>query len=488
MRYAVLLLTLLCAPAWAACSGSGTAFTCTAGSSIANVNSAISSSSDGATITMADGSYSWGSSLSFDNAKATTIICESVRGCTVTMSGPLWQSFNWGTTDKLRRISGFVFNSVGSYFIFLAGSGSNAATMTNLRFDNNTVNVSSSGSDIITFGEVTTTATTIHGVIDNNIFATASGNSRWIVMYAQAGAGTWPSGRIGTINNLFIEDNEFTDEEMVNAGNAALDMDGGPHTWVVRHNTFTNTRMDHHGYYWSFPGPANSEVYNNTFICTSGQTDCTYSIKHQGSGEWIVFNNTADPSGSKGSPHILQNYRSFYDSANLCDGTRAEDGNTAPTATWRGYPCNRQPGRDGSGNLKPQYYWNNKWDDGSVIDMDLSCADQGGTPNYCTIHIVANRDYYQGGAVAQTSATSPFNGTSGVGFGTVARRPTTCTTGASGGGVGYFATDENKLYRCSATNTWTLHYTPYTYPHPLVGGGVVRPNPPTDIIVTQLVN
>ena len=25
------------------------------------------------------------------------------------------------------------------------------------------------------------------------------------------------------------------------------------------------------------------------------------------------------------------------------------------------------------------------------------------------------------------------------------------------------------LYKCTSTNTWTLYYTPYTYPHPLQG-------------------
>ena len=106
------------------------------------------------------------------------------------------------------------------------------------------------------------------------------------------------------------------------------------------------------------------------------------------------------------------------------------------------------------------------------------------TPGY-TIRVIANRDWYtdnsNGAPQAQTSATSPFNGTSGVGFGTLAKRPTTCTAG-----VGYYATDQGtwnqsgngfgqgELFVCSATNTWTLHYTPYTYPHPLEGG----PTPP----------
>jgi len=455
-----------------ACTGSGVAWNCTAGSSIANVNAAVASSADGAVISMAAGSYVWGSSLSFSTAKSTTIRCATVRGCTVTMSGPLWQWNNWGTTNKLYRISGFVFNSVGAYFIWLYGTGSAAATMTQLRFDNNTLNAGSSSSDIITFGETTGVKTTIYGVVDHNIFHTSSGNSRWIVNYAQAGAGTWPVGRIGTASNLFIEDNTFDDQSMVNAGSAALDTDGGPHTWVIRHNTFTNARIEHHGYYWSFPGPASSEVYENSFEQTSGVVlDGTYSIKHQGSGEWIVFNNKVKPGSGKGSPIIFQNYRSFYDSANLCDGTRTEDGNRAPLATYRGYPCNRQPGRNAAHELRPMYFWNNRWSDNSTIAPVLSCGDQPGVPNHCALHIVENRDYYVGGVTTQTSPTSPFSGASGMGFGTLANRPTTCTTGSeAGGGVGYWATDTSTLYRCSAANTWVAHYKPYTYPHPLVSG------------------
>lgn len=84
---------------------------------------------------------------------------------------------------------------------------------------------------------------------------------------------------------------------------------------------------------------------------------------------------------------------------------------------------------------------------------------------------------------AQASATSPFDGTTtiGVGHGTLANRPTTCTTG-----VAYFATDQGswnqsgganpvswagqgRMDVCTSTNTWTNGvYAPYTYPHPLI--------------------
>jgi hypothetical protein len=113
-----------------------------------------------------------------------------------------------------------------------------------------------------------------------------------------------------------------------------------------------------------------------------------------------------------------------------------------------------------------------------------------------TLRTIANRDWYTDGSNGtphvQTSATSPFNGTSGVGFGTLADRPASCTPY-----VGYFATDQGswntsgnsfgqgELFVCTAVNTWSLHYTPYAYPHPLISGTTVAtPNPATNLNFT----
>ncbi len=110
-----------------------------------------------------------------------------------------------------------------------------------------------------------------------------------------------------------------------------------------------------------------------------------------------------------------------------------------------------------------------------------------------TARTIANRDWYSdnsmGKPTQQTSPTSPFNGTSGIGWGTLANRPTSCTPR-----VGYWATDQGKwngsgngfgqgeLFVCAAKNTWTLSYTPYTYPHPLTQGQDDPPDPPTDLV------
>jgi hypothetical protein len=197
-------------------------------------------------------------------------------------------------------------------------------------------------------------------------------------------------------------------------------------------------------------------------------------------------------------------------------GSNWDGGTALGTDTLRGYPCLDQAGR-GQGDLitgafpnkvnsttgtirwpnqalEPIYIWNNS---GSIVpgwgDFVVG-NDTGG-------RVVADRDYYLPASGQQTSSTSPFNGTSGTGWGTLANRPTTCTPG-----VAYFATDQGSwntstsnpygvqqngadgvLYKATATNTWTQYYVPYTYPHPLQTDGVSSspPSPPSDLRVRQ---
>jgi len=128
-----------------------------------------------------------------------------------------------------------------------------------------------------------------------------------------------------------------------------------------------------------------------------------------------------------------------------------------------------------------------------TIDPTYEFADTGTVPNNGVVgaddlsivpNIIGEVSQSQ-----QTSPTSPFNGTQGTGYGTLANRPTTCTPR-----VGYWATDQGnwnqsgsggqgQLYVCTATNTWTLNYMPYTYPHPLIAGGTTGTivNPPTNL-------
>lgn len=128
------------------------------------------------------------------------------------------------------------------------------------------------------------------------------------------------------------------------------------------------------------------------------------------------------------------------------------------------YPFRDQQGRGHNQTLLPVYEWLNS---GTGLPSPVMAADNSAT--------VQNRDYYL--------YTGSFTGSTGVGSGTLASRPATCTAGPGGNtnGVAYWATDQGNwnvsgdgsgqgvLYVCNPTDTWTVYYTPFTYPHPLIG-------------------
>jgi hypothetical protein len=461
---------------------------------------ALSSAADGATLTFAAGSYSWNSFVSFDNTKGVTLICATAGSCNVSASGTvLGMNGNLsGTNGKLYRISGFNFTQTASAYgvIWFYGSG----TMQQVRVDHNTFNLPNAGVGVF-FGDVDN-APQFYGVIDHNAF-TSSGSIGAFQYIGSQPTAIIPSPP-GTANNLFFEDNTITITTMDNAGFGCMDIQGGQGV-VYRHNTSLNCLIASHGVTHS-GGPPNFELYNNSISVNSGSagqgfSGCYRCFHHHGSGEFYAFNNSFTASGGKNDTAMgMMDYRAYANSidggAPICDGTNTaafgdggHDGNRQPTTTYRGYPCWHQPGRDFAGNLKPMYVWNNFWSD-TLAQVPMTMEDLGGSPDYVPQHEQANRDYYNAvSASAQTSPTSPFDGTSGMGFGAFANMPTTCTpfptplnegahtTGEPGSGVGYFATDQGAqgtLYRCSATNTWTVQYAPYAYPHPLVAGTTIK--------------
>src|SRR6516165_2913909 len=434
-RRGILLFSLISvlwvSGAEASCSGSGTTWTCPAGTTSADLRTALSSAADGATLTFAAGSYNSSSLASFDNAKGATLICVPAGSCNVTASVNVLGMNNLsGINNKFYRISGFNFNfaggPAGNYLIWFYGQG---GTAQQIRIDHNNFIATVPGNNIfILFGDVDFPYY-FFGVIDHNTFSSPGDLTAFMALSALKPSP--PPSPAGTANNLFFEDNTITVTTMSNFGGIGC-MDGwGGDAIVYRHNTSTNCLVATHGATHS-GGPANIELYENDIRVDSGADpnfqDCYRCFHHQGSGEFIAFNNRfAAFSGKNGDPMGMMDYRAYANSidggAPICDGTYTaafgdggHDGNRLPITTYQGYPCWHQPGRDFVGNLKPMYIWNNVWSD-TLAQISMTMENLGGTPDYTVQHELNNRDYFNAvSASAQTSPTSPFNGTSGMGF------------------------------------------------------------------------
>jgi hypothetical protein len=519
----VFLGLLWWSPADAACSGSGATWTCSAGSTAAQVQSAINSASDEATITLANGSYSF-AGVDLSNRNGVTVICAGVGGCTMTGSGEVFTLTQCAANKtNLMRISGFNFTAGGGYKIWVYCT----FNITKLRLDH--LDITGPGSaDIAIFigegggGPPFADRGKIYGVIDHvNCHAA---NVNWVCVKNTSGGDAWTTGTQGTANALYFEDNICNFGTRTEFGSGCVDNWRAQST-VIRFNTVIGSVIRSHSYCHS--GPQSMEVYGNAIDTSSVSSAGFWDIHLQGGGETMIWGNKVT-SGS--TPIAVQNYRS--DSSQLpqgdcsptqyADGTQTgagtpsdpNDGNRSPNSSYYGYPTWHQAGRDGAGTLKPMYDFLNSYTSGGAVariaiesgtwtGLAANCANNN--TNRINCHMQLNRDIYQ--------YTASFNGTSGVGVGTLASRPSTCTptpesADAGNGGVGYWATDQGAwnqstsnprgsqfngadgvLYRCSTTNTWTVAYTPYTYPHPLQAGGgggggdTIAPNPPTNLRV-----
>lgn len=478
----------------------GNTITATSCSSSA-VQSAVNAAADGDTVIVPTGNCTWNSAVDLSNSKGVSLICATQGSCVIAqgvgtvirMNGTLS-----GVNNHFYRISGFEFKNApnGTLSIWFYGNG----TLSNFRIDHNTFTNFAAGSIAIHLGEVSSVGK-FYGVIDHNTFS-GSNNIMAMKYLGPGDPSQWPASVRGTGQNVFLEDNVFDFPTNTNLGLGCMD------AWrvaavVFRHNDTKNCLVTAHGV--SHETVVNFEAYNNNLRRTAnsgGWEDGTRLFHHQGSGEMFLWGNRFfAASALSGSALAITHYRSaspsvagYNSSFGRCDGTSSRDGNRPGQL---GYPCWLQPGRAPSGGnpiygtLSPVYAWLNVDNTtGNKVSVEIENPWNATNPSVDD-HIKPNRDYYDAVSTqAQTSPTSPFNGTTGMGFGTLANRPTTCTPtsevlDAGNGGVAYWAPDvgpQGTLYRCSSINTWTVHYTPYTYPHPLVSGGTTTPPPAPDSI------
>lgn len=495
----------------AACSGAGLTWSCTAGSTGPQIQAAVDGASNEAVVTMANGTYS-ASDIELSGRNGITVICETVSGCTMTATATVF--FITGCPadrTNLMRISGFKYtgNAGINNWIYCADD------ITKLRIDHNECDNIGEGNLCFFVGEggddePLVDRGNVFGVMDHN---NCHGSQSFLCLKNTSGGMIWATGRQGTADNFFFEDNVCDFTSQTSHGTGCLD-NWRAQSNVARFNTVTNAVLRAHSY--CHGGPSSMELYGNLIVTSDGANPGYRNIHHQGSGEIMIWGNDLGPTGN--TPLVIQHYRVTVSSlpqgacsaGQAADGTQTgagtpedpNDGNRSPTNQNYGYPAWHQPGRDGNAVLKPMYFFLNEYvGTSTVINPDFQNSTWTGLAGNCAntdagrmnCHIQLNRDVYLYNA--------SFNGTSGVGVGILANRPATCTPtpdalDAGHGGVGYWATDQGSwnqstsnpegvqfngadgvLYRCSATNTWTVAYTPYTYPHPLQGQVAEEPAP-----------
>jgi hypothetical protein len=458
IRNLLSLFAIVCLTCYVCASPSNAATINAASCSRDHVSTAISAASSGDTVLVPAGPCTWSSQL--DISKAITLQGTGAGKTVITSNVPTSNSYylisySAPTSTSLFRITGFTFNlnsqSQGIYF------GNSSTTYRAIRMDNNSfTNCKNSAYPTVVING------TFKGVIDNNTFT----GYPHFDNYGTGGGGkdSWNNLTYthGSEDNVYWEDNDFT---ISNSSVSAFTSGGHGGRYVYRYNTYSSNIgiqpvFDFHGNQTAGVfGTMGVAIYGNKITMTNNGA---VKISSQRGGKALIFNNKAITSQTV-SLDLYEQYEDAYDS-------KTQTNYTCPNDAYHLYPgkygcaSDKQPD-----HASDSYYWNNR--QSTTLRNPFQTSGFLGT-------LVENVHWW--------SQKTPFNGTSGVGCGTLVSRPASCTVG-----VGYWATNQScstvddanigrnpqtpisgTLYKCTATNIWTAYYTPYTYPHPLRRWGV----------------
>lgn len=432
--------------------------------SSADVATAIAAASNGDTVAIPAGTCTWTSGISLSSNKLLTL-----KGAGATSTVISHGNITAITMIGAHRITGIGFNLIaaGGFTIHVRQKG--------WRIDHCSF-TNSVGSSQYTIQATGANETVLPaGLIDNNNFIQGRVVIDGMGTFLK-NSGFWAADPVvGKADQVYIEDNTFY--KTVGGGGNVVDTNYAS-SYVARYNTVTGTTefMVHGWQDEGHRGARSWEIYGNSF--TASANSWAVAIWPRSGTGIIAFNLFA---GDYDHDITFDDRRAAGSCddcyvVGYCDGSSYADGNIEAN----GWPCRDQIGRGKDASVwsanttnpapsqasAPAYLFANRRGASEVTTY---------IHNNCGAWILKDRDYYE-------PPTGAFDGTTGTGCGTLANRPGTCTAG-----VGYWATDQScsdltgmvgatpstpisgTLYKCTATNTWTAYYTPYTYPHPLRG-------------------
>jgi len=483
-----IIIAIICCLCFVCNANATTAASC----SLADVRTAVTETARGGTVIVPAGSCNWNDTLTVTKAitiqgagSESTLITSTFEANGKVPGYPFIRYYpTISDASYVFRVTGFGFDAV-SYTAMFRVDNSYSTFTAQIELDNNRyINCYRKADSPSTEPYETRWSHTMNllglvkGVIHNNYF------SGMPVLQTRRGGTAWKttvtSWDNGTDNNIFWENNYFYHNNSYNQ----IIVAGSGGSNVIRYNTFDYTlrgssyfyATDAHGaQYNNYYGAFGTEIYGNKFI-GAGYHEITMS---RGGYNKVFYNKTVG--AVKPAVVIWETYGSIY--ANV------PTGHACPVGSHYYGTSTCSP--DGRGqNVEKSYFWNNRYSTsgaGSEITYTAKCG--GEAYPACDPTGVA-------GPKALVEDThywvrKTFDGTSGVGCGTLAARPATCTKG-----VGYWATNQScdtipegsygisvsaanqlsgALYTCTATNTWTKTYEPYTYPHPYRDDADVSP-------------
>jgi hypothetical protein len=467
-----------------------------------NILSAIASASNGDTVAVPAGNCTWNTPSSNTPVIALTKAI-TLQGTTTCAGSPVTCvdgtiiNDNTGNGFDENLIDDNADNSRITGFSFKDPRNLNDAkppvqlTCNNCRFDHNSMTQSNTGGaphGIYVFSSPTSAQR-----VDHNYFKDLNGAADVDGSGADThypGDVSWATSlTLGSGNAAYIEDNNF-DFTAGTVLDGAYDSYAGARL-VFRFNTVNSTNFGGHGLdSGGLRSTLLQEVYGNTVTNLGSHV---YTMMGTRGGTHMIFNNTVSASGGSYDSFIwLQNYRGDpgcggeCGSFAVCTGSNIIDQDSSGNHGWL---CRDQVGRgpetapsgDWPANTSnptyseasyPGYEWGNTFKGAAPTTANINICGYpcSGDTNVATYQVLNNRDFYMEDA---THCVPVGACTQGTATGTWANRPTSCTPG-----TGYWATDlgnwnqsgsggQGKFYTCTASNTWTPYYTPYTYPHPL---------------------